>query len=107
MTTQTNRDAALYSYRSFTTERLLEIASAPIAKGTIAEGLAREVLAEREAEDEASAAFTAEELDQLASALRIVIDTHGAQVLPETLERMRALRSKVLQIAFMETCRDA
>lgn len=51
--------------------------------------------------------YTPDENAQLAAALKIVIGTHGAEVLPETVERMRALRTKCLSLAFMEVSRDA
>lgn len=51
--------------------------------------------------------FNDRELEQLAEALKIVLRTHGAQVLPETAQRMAALRTKCLSLAFMEVGRDA
>lgn len=51
--------------------------------------------------------FTVAELEQLATALKVVMGTHGADVLPETAQQLRVLRAKCLSLAFMEVSRDA
>lgn len=47
MSTDIDRERALYSFRSFTTIRLREIAEAPVSQGTVARELAEAVLQER------------------------------------------------------------